>query len=244
MALDSRTHKRRIDRWLAARGAASVLSLPAYLVARRVTEILALLPAGRLLDAGSGLAPFREDLIDRCFEVQTLEIEDRGRGVDIVADLQAMPEVPSDSFDVVLSTQVLEHVPRPWLAMAEIARVLVPGGTAILTVPHLSMIHEAPTDFFRFTPFALERLARDAGLEVVTLEPVGGLVAFLAHPASLALWMTVGRLPGLRTLTRIVNEALLVRPLRWIDRVLGMPGRYPCNLLLVARKTTASARSA
>jgi SAM-dependent methyltransferase len=226
---------------LAERGASAALSLPPYLLDRRIARALAALPPGRCLDAGSGLAPFRDRLRARGFEVVTLDVEDRGRGVDVVADLQSMPEVPSGAFDLVLSTQVLEHVARPWSAFAEIARVLAPGGALVLSVPHLSMIHEAPEDYFRFTPYALARLAADAGLEVVEIEPAGGLVAFLAHPASLALWLAGGRVPVLRALVRLLNQALLIQALRPFDRLFGLAGRYPCNLVLVARKPRPAA---
>jgi len=59
---------------------------------------------------------------------------DRG-DCDLRLDLSAMPEVAEGSFDVLISCDVLEHVPSDARAFAEIFRVLRPGGTAILTVP-------------------------------------------------------------------------------------------------------------
>ena len=48
---------------------------------------------------------------------------------------------PSDSFDLVLSTEVLEHIPDPYLALSEVLRVLKPGGTYLWTVPMSSDTH-------------------------------------------------------------------------------------------------------
>lgn len=54
---------------------------------------------------------------------------------DFRLDISAMPEMPDASFDVLIACDVLEHVPNDHAAFREIARVLVPGGLAILTVP-------------------------------------------------------------------------------------------------------------
>jgi len=56
---------------------------------------------------------------------------------DLRLDISAMPSVPDQSFDVVISCDVLEHVPDDLTAMREILRILGPGGTAILTVPQM-----------------------------------------------------------------------------------------------------------
>lgn len=75
---------------------------------------------------------------------------------------------------MVLATQVLEHVPEPKQMLQEISRVLRPGGHLILTAPHIWGIHEAPHDYFRFTHYGLEYLARQAGLHKVYIKAMGG----------------------------------------------------------------------
>ena len=54
---------------------------------------------------------------------------------DLQADLCAMPQVPSASFDFFICSHVLEHVADDRAAMAELHRVLVPGGWGIAMVP-------------------------------------------------------------------------------------------------------------
>jgi SAM-dependent methyltransferase len=66
---------------------------------------------------------------------------------------------PDGSFDYVVSDQVLEHVAGdPQRAIDETFRVLRPGGLAIHATCFMNPIHEAPGDFWRFTPAALRLL--------------------------------------------------------------------------------------
>ena len=76
---------------------------------------------------------------------------------------------PDGSFDAVVSDQVLEHVAGdPFKAVAEIfAGILRPGGHAVHTTCFVNEVHGAPSDFWRFTPQALELLGTAAGATVV-----------------------------------------------------------------------------
>lgn len=82
----------------------------------------------------------------------------------------SMTDLPHDDglFDAVVSDQVLEHVEGdPFRAVAETLRVLRPGGCAVHTTCFMNQVHGAPSDFWRFTPRALELLGTAAGGEVV-----------------------------------------------------------------------------
>ena len=172
-----RRRRQQEDR-LAERGWSHTFSLARYGLHRRTEELIHRFAEGRALDIGSGRSPFKPALERRCTSVTSVDVEERSDQVDLIADVQEMPAVATGSFETVLSTQVLEHVPRPWDGLAEIARVLAPGGRLILSVPHLSAIHEAPHDYFRFTPYALRALCIDVGLEVEELDRTGGLLCF------------------------------------------------------------------
>ncbi len=225
-----------LDDWLAAHGQSAAVSLQVHEVHRRVAAAIERYARGRCLDAGSGRGPFVPQLRKACAEVVRLDRESRGGAPDVLGDVQDLSALSDGSFDTVLCTQVLEHVPHPRRALSELARVLRPGGHLILSAPHLSMIHEAPHDFFRFTRFSLEHLTREVGLAVLELAEAGGLLAFLAHAPSLAALLSLRRL-GL-PLARILpwHRRLWVDALRRLDERLGMPARFPCNLLLVAKK--------
>jgi SAM-dependent methyltransferase len=69
----------------------------------------------------------------------------RMRGVDFHCDLASIPR-PDASYDAVLCSHVLEHVPDDRAAMRELRRVLAPGGFALLQVPIASRLTETRED--------------------------------------------------------------------------------------------------
>jgi SAM-dependent methyltransferase len=79
-------------------------------------------------------------------------------GVDIATDAENLP-FRSAIFQRVECDAVLEHVMRPERVMAEIARVLTPGGYAHLVTPFCHPFHEYPRDYRRFTIDGLKQLA-------------------------------------------------------------------------------------
>ena len=66
--------------------------------------------------------------------------------IDLVSDITAIP-APDASFDAILCSEVLEHVPEPTHALDEFARLLKPGGVVILTAPFASNVRMA-TGYF------------------------------------------------------------------------------------------------
>lgn len=129
------------------------------------------LTALRCLDVGSYAT---EDPKVRSLFVDYLGVDARpGPNVDQVADGEALPFAPC-TFDVVVSTEVLEHCPRPWRFVDELARVVRFGGHVLLTARGYDWrgcypVHEHPADYWRFSLGALRILAEDAGLAVVEL---------------------------------------------------------------------------
>ncbi len=81
-----------------------------------------------------------------------------GPGIDIVADAQDMPQIPSESADCVLLVSVLQHLPSPQKAVDEAFRVLRPGGIVYVNVPFIFVYHRDPEDFNRFSVPGLEFL--------------------------------------------------------------------------------------
>jgi len=151
-----------------------------------VAQVLAQIPAGaRLLDAGAGECQYKKHCGHLKYVAQDNAIYD-GKGdsglqtgswdfsrIDIVSDILDIPE-PDASFDVVLCTEVLEHLPDPARALDEMARLLRPGGMLIVTAPFWSLTHFAPyhyaTGFNRyFYEFHLGRL----GFDIVEMTPNG-----------------------------------------------------------------------
>ena len=187
-------------------------------LAPRYQELICRHASGRLLDLGAGQVPLYglyRDLVDVATSLDWGQSAHASAHIDIEADLNQPLPLDSASYDTVLLTDVLEHVYRPHVLMAEIARVLAPGGKLLLCVPFFYWIHEAPHDYARYTGFMLRRLCEDNGLAVLSLEATGGspevvldLVGkhlawsntLAAAPARVASWAL--RLPGVSTLSR------------------------------------------
>jgi SAM-dependent methyltransferase len=97
---------------------------------------------GRLLENGCGVGVYIEHLAPHCSDLIGLEYdfaragEARSRADKIVnAAGEGLP-FPDESFDLILSHEVLEHVRDDRLAVQEMVRVLRPGGRIVLFVPN------------------------------------------------------------------------------------------------------------
>ncbi len=96
-----------------------------------------------------------------------LDIE-AGANVDIVvADAYDWGEVASDSVDLVISGQALEHVQYFWGSVFEVVRVLKPGGLAAIIAPSGGFEHRYPVDCWRFYPDGFSALIRYVGCEEI-----------------------------------------------------------------------------
>ena len=80
-----------------------------------------------------------------------------------------VPQVDSDSFDIVFSMNLLEHVESPWSAAKEMVRIVKPGGMLIQIVPFSWRYHPHPVDHWRFSHTGLQRLFVSTG-QVETIE--------------------------------------------------------------------------
>jgi 2-polyprenyl-3-methyl-5-hydroxy-6-metoxy-1,4-benzoquinol methylase len=157
-----------------------------------VGEIPVPMPGARALDLGSDKCPFRSIVAGRGFGVVTMDIS-----LDSGADYEGRAEhtnLPDESFDLVLCTQVLEHCSNPWKAISEIRRILTPGGHAILSAPHVWFYHPHPADHWRFTQEGIVRLCQDGGLTPVTLLAQGGTVLNAFQIVNFLAYGILGRL--------------------------------------------------
>lgn len=133
--------------------------------------------AESVLDVGGG-ERFQKDLnryreLFRHTDYKTLDVEPRYRP-DIVATIYEIP-VADNSIGAIICKSVLEHLDDPGRAVAEMRRVLEPGGKILLYVPFIYPYHARPgvyKDYFRFSEDALRHLFRD--FRNVEIQKVGG----------------------------------------------------------------------
>jgi len=164
------------------------LSLERRSILAFAAECAGSLGAGaRVLDAGAGEAPYRE-LFGHCDYVTTdwtESVHSGAHGADVIASLDALP-LDDASFDAVVCTQVLEHVFEPARVLAELHRVLRPGGRLWMTVPLTWPLHEEPFDFYRYTPHGLTALLDRAGFDEVHVAARNGYFATMAQLCRIA----------------------------------------------------------
>jgi SAM-dependent methyltransferase len=189
---------------------------------------------GLALDAGAGRSGWRKTILRTAKACEGLDIAPRG-GVapEWIADLTAMPQVPRARFDTVVCHQVLEHVRDPMAAARELARVLRPGGTAIVSVPHLSRRHELPHDYFRFTPEGLGWLLQSAGFCRVRIVPYGGCLSFLHHQFSTLVLSPFAVIPVLGDVLAAIMVPITVA-VGLADRLLDPARLAPVGVVAVA----------
>ena len=150
---------------------------------RDLVERLAARARGRLFDYGCGAAPYRS-YFRECSEYIGADVTP-GPHIDRLLGADGLTAEPDASYDVVLSTQVLEHVQYPEDYLRECHRILRPGGTLMLSTHGMVQEHGCPFDFFRWTSRGLETLVTEGGFEVkesvkFTTE-IRGVVQLLHH---------------------------------------------------------------
>ena len=208
---------------------------------------------GRVLDDGCGLGLYLEQLATGARAALGVEYDAErarlagGRGLRVTQAAGERLPFPADSFDLILSHEVLEHVADDRQAMREVARLLAPGGRAVVFVPNRGYPFETHGIYWRgryrfgniplvnylplrwrdrlaphvraYTRRDLERLIRGLPLRLVRTA-----ILFGAYDNIIARW------PRLGAALRAVLQALEHTPLRafglshaWVVEKEGKP---------------------
>ena len=161
---------------------------------RWLESILKSIPSGHsILDAGAGEQQFKKFCSHLNYTSQDIA-EYTGEGdiglqtgtwqfgkLDIISDIIDIPR-PDSSFDAILCTEVLEHIPDPAKAIIEFSRLLKSEGHLIISAPFCSLTHFAPyhhsSGFSRF--YYEEHLSKN-NFKIVNITPNGNYFEYLAQ---------------------------------------------------------------
>jgi SAM-dependent methyltransferase len=183
-------------------------------------------PSLRVLEIGPDGFPssFQKIVANRALSWDTLDIHEDPR-LTYAAHSEYVFPIPDDSYDVILSGQVIEHVRKIWVWIKELARVCKGGGLVITVNPVSWPYHKAPIDCWRAYPEGMRALYEEASLEVIRSEW-----------ASLEALRYPNRLPGRSAewqprALRIANRAL-----GW----LGYPVECAYDTITIGRKVSTS----
>ncbi len=166
----------------------------------KVVGNLVNLPPGRMLDVGCGYGKLSVYLIKRGWQAVGVDIVSgplqslAGKGVQAVrGDFQSTLPLQDQAFDMAFAGEVIEHTTSEREFVSELARILKPGGTLIVTTPNLvslrnrlyMLLGKMPLNAageFHYRVFTLNRLRRlleSYGLQVQTIE--SSYLLFFVH---------------------------------------------------------------
>lgn len=194
---------------------------------------------GRLLDVGCGSKPYaRLFAVDQYVGLDIDSPRTRALGVaDYYYDGHGFP-FESASFDSIICNQVLEHVFKPAEFVAEMNRVLKPGGGIVLSVPFIWDEHEQPYDYARYSTFGLRSLFESNGFSIERQGKINANISVVFQLTNAYLYKLLPKTPRVH----LVVCALVMAPISLTGEMLGrvLPQNPDLFLdqIIFAKKTT------
>ena len=130
---------------------------------------------GRVLDVGGKKISKRGSFRPPLEKVDLWEYLnlDKSTKPDYHVNAEKIP-VEENTFDIILMSEVLEHLEKPEIVLNELYRVLKKKGKIVLTMPFLYGIHADPFDYQRWTPTKFENVLKGLGFKEISIKPMGG----------------------------------------------------------------------
>jgi SAM-dependent methyltransferase len=199
---------------------------------------------GRLLDFGCGRKPWKS-----LFDVEEyigVDIEESGHNhhdsvIDVYYDGHHIP-FEDNSFDSVFSSETFEHLFNIDEILAELNRVLKPGGNMLVTIPFAWNEHEEPYDFARYTSFGISHILKKQGFEIVHLNKTTTYFETISQLFN-SFW--IESVFPKNKLIRTVLEAVLLGPVNvlliLLNYILPDSKALYLNLVILAKKNEHTA---
>lgn len=218
-------------------------------IVRFLQSAKAFLPKQKLsfIDIGGGAAPYYGFFQEQIGQYTVVDVQNDlpkndNRNITFIKSFAEELPIPDNSFDVVLSNQVFEHVQTPEKAAAESYRILKKGGFIIGSVPHISPIHLEPYDYRRFTEYGLRKTLEEAGFKNIKIDDNGGV--FKAAALMVLMDLTLSKREDGKPQKFLTKKHFLLFPFTGfvnvsaivLDFILGDRKRSPSNYCWIAQK--------
>jgi SAM-dependent methyltransferase len=147
-----------------------------YDISDKWLEVYSKYYKGILVDLGCGEAPHKNYFLQYVNQYIGVDWTNtlHNSKADIISDLNKEIVVKDNFADTIISLSVMEHLCEPQIFLNESYRILKKDGTIILGVPWMWWIHEAPHDYFRYTPYGLKYMFEKAGYKDIQVQPTTG----------------------------------------------------------------------
>jgi SAM-dependent methyltransferase len=201
---------------------------------RRCRQITHLSPKpGKLLDLGCATGLFMKGMEERGWQVTGVEINDYAAdyarctfGLDVKTGTLEQVAFDDMMFDVVTLWGVFEHVMDPKATLAEIGRILKPGGLVAMALPNPTAVEawlfgenwvgwDRPRHLHIFTPKVIRNYLVDAGLKLTKIESFSGRWGITL--LNIEFWLKANKIPERKW------RPLLQVLYNWPLRVLSWP---------------------
>jgi len=195
---------------------------------------------GKMMDFGCGTKPYKPLFIN---VTEYIGVDYSGQGhsheneqIDVLYDGKTIP-FADNTFDSILTTEVLEHIFNLEDILKELNRVLKPGGKILITVPFAWNEHEMPNDFGRYTLSGFTSLLERNNFTILSMEKTGGFVEALVQ--LWGLYWHIHIIPKFRPFARIISPTFA-----FLNNIFGLllakilPRKtdYFLNLVVLATK--------
>lgn len=130
-----------------------------------------------ILDVGCGIKPYKNLFNSNSYIGIDIDYGGHTNQAKVVDKFYDGVNIPygDNSFDVIICTEVMEHVKDPEKLLSEISRVLKSGGLMFFSMPFVWNEHEVPYDFQRFTSFKHQSIFEKADLNIQSIKGTGGV---------------------------------------------------------------------
>lgn len=170
-------------------------------------------PSSWILDIGSGsLRPYQSS-----FDSEHYAGIDYFEQADVKANASNLPFL-SEIADVILATEVLEHLSNPAGVLQEINRVLCGRGYLVLTAPLIWGVHDY-VDYQRWTELGLVKMLNEAGFEIIHLRRRGGIFSMVGCMITQIPVQVFGEMKDQRhwwTTAAFVMSWAVLTPIPWL----------------------------